>query len=120
MAQSWQYTTSAADVPGQARAGASRGARLGLELILATARARAPHEEGDLERSGAASTVRDSGGHVGGTVSFDTPYAVRQHEDMTLRHDDGRQAKYLETAMGDEADTVARLAQQQIRNALGT
>lgn len=115
MAQGWQISVNADDVPAQARAGAQRGLDLALELILATARARAPHEEGTLERSGA--TARSD---LAGTVSFETPYAVRQHEDMTLRHDDGRQAKFLESAMHDEADTAARLVQQQIRAALGT
>ena len=115
MAQSWQVTASGDDVSGLARRGAQRGLTLGLEQILTTARQRVPIEEGTLERSG-ATAQRD----LSGVVSFDTPYAVVQHEDLTLNHDAGRQAKYLETAMADERTTVARIVQQQIRNALGT
>lgn len=105
-----------ADVVAQVRAGADRGAMLAGELILTTARRRVPHEEGTLERSGAVSQPRDA--RV--TVSFDTPYAVRQHEELGYRHDKGRQAKYLESAMADEADTAAKVATVAIRTALGT
>lgn len=31
-----------------------------------------------------------------GEVSYNTPYALRQHEDLTFRHLPGKQAKYLE------------------------
>jgi hypothetical protein len=34
--------------------------------------------------------------HVSGTVSFSTPYAVRQHEELEYNHPQGGQAKYLE------------------------
>lgn len=96
--------------------GRDRGATLAGEQVLTTARQRAPHEEGTLERSGAVSAPRDGGV----TISFDTPYAVRQHEELGYRHDDGRQAKYLESAMHDDADVAARLAAQAIRTELGT
>jgi len=33
---------------------------------------------------------------VVGEVSYNTPYALRQHEDLTFKHLPGRQAKYLE------------------------
>ena len=54
------------------------------------------------------------------TISYDTVYAVRQHEDLSLRHDDGRQAKYLETAMADNVDSARALVAQAIRAELGT
>ena len=31
-----------------------------------------------------------------GEVSYNVPYAARQHEDLTLKHKPGKQAKYLE------------------------
>lgn len=113
MAQGWDLEITG-DVPARARAGAEKGLGMALELILGTARSRAPIEEGTLERSGA--TAQDG---LHGTVSFDTPYAVRQHEDMTMRHDAGRQAKYLESAMADDADTAQRVIGEQIRRAMG-
>ena len=33
---------------------------------------------------------------IAGEVSYNTPYAARQHEDLTLKHLPGKQAKYLE------------------------
>jgi len=33
---------------------------------------------------------------VVGEVSYNTPYALRQHEDLTFKHLPGKQAKYLE------------------------
>lgn len=88
-----------------------RGARMeGLELaaehLLQVSSGLAPHEEGDLERSGEVSTDEASGTVA---VSYDRPYAVRQHEDLTLRHDDGRQAKYLEDPMSTERDVMLAL-----------
>lgn len=113
MAQAASVNLTGGDLPARVRAAAERGLTLGLEQILTTARQRVPIEEGTLERSGA--TDRDG---LHGTVSFDTPYAARQHEDMTLRHDAGRRAKYLETAIADEAPTVMAIVAQQIRNEL--
>lgn len=107
---------SAPDPIPTVRAAADHGATLAGEQILTTARHRAPIEEGTLERSGAVSAPHD--GTV--TIHFDTPYAVRQHEELGYRHDDGRQAKYLETAMHDDADVALRLAAHAIRTALGT
>lgn len=103
------------DVPRRARAGAETGVGMALELILGTARERVPIEEGTLERSGATTQAG-----LKGTVSFDTPYAVVQHEDLTLRHDAGRTAKYLERAMQDERGTALRVIGEQIRRQMGS
>ena len=92
-------------VAAELRAGALAGLVLGGEHVLKLARDRVPIETGTLERSGAVSD--DGKGTV--AVSFDTPYAVRVHEDMTARHDAGRSAKYLETAVGEAAPDIPRL-----------
>ncbi|GAA5056451.1 hypothetical protein [Streptomyces similanensis] len=97
------------------RAAAARGVRLGTEHLLEVSNQRVPIEEGTLERSGVA-TVDE--GSLTGAVSYDTPYAVRQHEDMSLRHDAGREAKWLEKAARSEADTVGRIIDAQVRRAL--
>lgn len=59
---------------------------------LRDAREVAPIEEGTLGRSGFTETDRKE---LVAQVAFDTPYAVRQHEDPTLRHDAGRKHHYL-------------------------
>ncbi len=74
----------------RARGGALRAA---LEFVLGESARLVPVEEGTLARSGAVSV--DAGQGVG-TVSYDTPYAARQHEELSWRHDPGRTAKYLE------------------------
>ncbi|WP_445396440.1 hypothetical protein ACSMX9_22585 [Streptomyces sp. LE64] len=102
-------------VQGAARAGAVRGLRLAAEHLLAESRRRVPIEEATLERSGVASV--DEGALIAG-VSYDTLYARRQHEDMTLRHDAGRTAKYLEGPAAEEADTMQEIVAAEIRRAL--
>ncbi|MFE0877315.1 hypothetical protein ACFW4X_21070 [Streptomyces smyrnaeus] len=97
------------------RAGAIRGLRLGAEHVLAESRKRVPIEEGTLERSGVA-TVDEQ--QLTAAVSYDTVYAVRQHEELTWRHDAGRTAKYLEGPMTEEADTVAQIIAAQLRRSL--
>lgn len=96
-------------------AGAEDGIRVGVEHVLKVSRDQVPHEEGTLERSGRATTE----GLVG-AVSYNTPYAVAQHEDLTFAHDPGRRAKYLENAFNSERGTVARLIAVAIRRKVGT
>ncbi|RAJ61699.1 hypothetical protein K378_04059 [Streptomyces sp. Amel2xB2] len=95
--------------------GAARGLRAVAEHVLARSRARVPIEEGTLERSGVA-TVDE--GELTAAVSYDTPYAVRQHEELDYRHDAGRTAKYLEDPLNEQADTVAELIAAAVRRAL--
>lgn len=97
------------------RKGAARGLTLATEHVLQESRTRVPIEEGTLERSGTASVDEAA---LRGAVSYDTPYAVRQHEDLTLRHDQGREAKYLESAFEGERDTVAEIIAAEIRRSL--
>lgn len=89
--------------------GAGQGVFLAAEHVLGEARQEVPIEDAILSRSGAAS-VDDA--QMVAAVSFDTPYAVKQHEDMTLRHDPGRKAKYLEDPLhdtrGDQERIIAR------------
>lgn len=82
------------------------GLELAAEHLLQVSSSLAPHEEGDLERSGEVSTDPDE---PAAAVSFDRPYAVYQHESMNLRHDQGRQAKYLEQPMSTERDIMLAL-----------
>lgn len=81
------------------------------EHILDSANRHVPHELGDLERSGRVAGPED--GEV--VVYYDTPYAVVQHEDLTLQHDAGRTAKYLENAMNSERSAAQAIAQRTMR-----
>lgn len=98
-------------------AGASmEGLGLAAEHLLQVSSQLAPHEEGDLARSG---DVSKDEGRKAVAVSYDRPYAVVQHEDMTLRHDAGKTAKYLETPMTTERDTMLRLLAGPLEDTLG-
>jgi hypothetical protein len=97
---------------GRGKAKAERGLQLALEHVLAESNRMVPLEEGTLERSGKVSM---DAGTLTGTVSYDTPYAVRQHEEMTWRHAPGRQAKYLETAVNASRQECLRIMQAELR-----
>lgn len=92
------------------RRAASRGLRLALEHILAESKKIVPLEEGTLERSGRV----DVDG-LDGAISFDTVYAVRQHEELTWKHLPGRQAKYLEVPMMRERDRALEIMAVPLR-----
>lgn len=111
MAQKWSLKLNRELLP-ETRASAVRGLLLAAEHVLQVSNISVPIEVGTLEISGVASVDASS---LKAAVSYDTPYAVRQHEDMTARHDAGRTAKYLENAGNSEAATVGKIIAQQIR-----
>ncbi|WP_404285430.1 hypothetical protein [Glutamicibacter arilaitensis] len=94
---------------------AARGLGLAAEHVLGESNKDVPHEEATLERSGATSLDERN---LQAVVSYDTPYAVVQHEDMTLNHDNGRTAKYLENAMNAETDAVREIIAKAIKKEL--
>lgn len=79
------------------------GLELAAEYLLEVSSQLAPHEEGTLARSG---TVSSDAAENTAVVSYDTVYARRQHEELTWRHDPGKQAKYLEEPMNTERPTM--------------
>ncbi len=95
---------------------AFKGLEVAAEHLLQVSSFLAPLEEGTLSRSGEASGDRSQ---MTTAVSYDTPYAVIQHENLTFRHDEGKQAKYLEEPMHTEKDTIAELVAQPVRDLLG-
>lgn len=92
------------------------GLELGAEHLLQVSSDRAPLEEGDLARSGTATSDPQE---LAAAVAFDRPYAVRQHEELTWRHDQGRTAKYLEDPMNEEQETLLELIAGPSQDALG-
>jgi hypothetical protein len=103
------------EVKRKERAGRNRGLRLAAEELLGMSQQIVPIEEATLERSGVAS-VDESKGQA--AVSYDTVYAVRQHEELTWRHDPGRQAKYLETPFNTGKALFREIIATQIRRSL--
>lgn len=66
------------------------------EVLLAHSNRLVPLDEGPLMNSGTAE-VNNGVARVG----YNTPYAYRQHEDLTYTHTDGRTAKYLERPLNE-------------------
>ncbi|MEU0332232.1 hypothetical protein [Streptomyces sp. NPDC006193] len=97
------------------RAGAARGVFLAAEHVLGKSNEVVPLDEAALQRSGTASVDALS---LTAMVSYDTPYAVRQHEELTWRHAPGRTAKYLENSLNAARQEVAALIAAQLRRAL--
>lgn len=102
------------------------GAELGLykwaEEVLTQATKVVPLREGTLQASGHAWPPSQVG-HVGGSgmqaaVTYDTPYAVKQHEDLTAQHPRNRTAKYLETPANASKDKGSRIVAAEIRKKL--
>lgn len=95
----------------------------GAEAILTESIKEVPHATGTLARS---ATVTDALSENAVYVSYNTPYAVRQHEDLNLRHPDprnpistpGRKAKYLEDPFNRLKDKVVKLARLRVKKAL--
>lgn len=94
---------------------ANRGVALAAEHVLGEANKKVPIEEATLLRSG---TVSTDPGNFTAAISYDTPYAVKQHEDMHLRHNDNRTAKYLENAMNSEVKVAAEIIRKTIAGEL--
>lgn len=92
------------------------GIELAAEHLLQVSSQLAPHEEGDLARSGEVSTDES---RQQAAVSYDRVYAARQHEELTWRHDAGKQAKYLEEPMSTERETMLALLAGPMQEQLG-
>lgn len=113
--QSVSITWHGAAAQRKATAGCLKGLKIYGEYLLGEAVAIVPHDEGTLQDSG-KSVVNKADLEV--IVAFDTPYAVVQHEDLTLHHANGRQAKYLEKPWLASREKAMKIIQTQIRKAL--
>jgi hypothetical protein len=90
--------------------GTERGAREAAEHILSKSNQRVPIEDLRLMQSG---KVSQEGGIA--VVSYDTPYALKQHEDQRLTHDPGRTSKYLENAFNAEKREALEIIARELR-----
>ena len=101
----------------QARAGVVRGLFLGAEHVLEESNRLVPIEENILEGSGGTDVDESA---LRASVYYDTPYAARQHEEMTWRHNAGRSAKYLEIPLNTERKTVLKIIARETKSKIGS
>ena len=108
------------EVSAKIRKAAHDGLFEAANALLSLADSQVPHQEGVLESSG---DVDCPAGSLQATVSFDTAYAVKQHEDRTLRHPSylgkQRKAKYLEDPANEHGARLMEYVAKRIREAHG-
>lgn len=106
----------AAELAALVREAAATGLTLAAHRVQAVAVPLTPIEYGDLRSS---LTVVDADvDDLEAAVVSDLPYAVRQHEDLSLRHEGG-QAKYLEQAALQSIGEVEQIMAAQVARTLG-
>lgn len=98
------------------QAGAARGLTLGAMFLRGMALPLTPLDRGPLRES--AAVWEAYAGSLIAAVSFDTPYAVRQHEELSYHHDVG-QAKFLEQPAREQAAEIYRIAAAEVARSLG-
>jgi len=91
---------------------AVNAARAGAHLLRDEAVQRTPIETGTLRNSARASVEGNEA-----MVSYNTPYAARQHEEVGWQHKEG-QAKYLESALLDNQAKISELIAKEIGKAM--
>lgn len=117
MALEWRGDEAIARVT----AGAILGLNKAAEALLADSKALVPVDSGDLRRSGAV--VQATMSDPQSAVTYNTPYAVKQHEDLSLHHpptpNPKAQAKYLEAPARQNADKYSAIVAAEIRREVG-
>lgn len=83
--------------------GAAAGLNHGAEVLRGYSVPLAPVDRGPLRES--AQVTEATASSLTAHVSYDTPYAARQHEELDYHHEDG-QAKYLEQPLEEHRDDL--------------
>lgn len=108
--------------PGRVRpeamlAGVAKGLNQGLEVLAAAALPVTPKDTGRLR--GSQKITRATAGNRQGAVSYDTPYAVIQHENLGYHHTTpGTSAKYLERPLLANREKMLQAVANGVREAL--
>jgi hypothetical protein len=98
-----------------------KGLRAATRVVQDASNAQAPKEDGDFIRGSRTSVDNDA---LAGAVSYrDTAFrgqAAKLHEDMNMRHDSGRSAKFLERAFASTRGTVLQIIGKNVRDGMGS
>lgn len=89
-----------------------KGVWAALDHLAAVSKEQVPLDMGTLKASCVVSVADDG---KSGAVSYDTPYAIVQHENTWYNHQRGRKGKYLEDPANDRQ--VLNEMRELIRNA---
>lgn len=103
------------------RVGAARGLNRGATALMGESQSRAPVDETDLRNSAATHDATPT--NLVSAVTYDTPYAVVQHERLDFNHptdhNPNAQAKYLESAAIELRDEISAVVAADIRRETG-
>lgn len=86
-----------------------------VEHLLTEANKTNPYREGTLERSGSTDVDESS---LQGSVYYDTPYAIRMHEEPGLKYTDPKARwKWLEMTVKEQTDKVVEYIRKHLEDA---
>lgn len=86
--------------------------KIASEYLLTEANNTVPFDDGILKASGKTSSDELT---MKVAVSYDTPYAVRLHENPQYNFQGNGRGKWLELTMNENKQEIIRLIQQQIK-----
>lgn len=92
------------------------GIKDACEYILQESNKIAPIDEGTLIRSGNIDV--ESSPKPKGCIYYDTPYAIRLHENPQYSFQNNREGKYLEKTVKDERKAVQRFLSQRLKGVI--
>src|SRR5699024_1421190 len=101
------------EVGARAQAAKRNALGKGAALLLARTIPEVTPRDGQLSDSGATDVDDEAA-----SVYFDTPYAVRQHEELGYQHPKRGKAKYLESHVVDDREVVSQVMAAEVRRAL--
>ena len=106
-----------ADADGKVPAAAVRAMAQFGEHVLGDAQVLAPVKTGALKASGATEPAELAGANVTKLIGFNTDYAAAVHEVLDAHHPQG-QAKYLETAVQNNAPKMNPFIAERLKSAV--
>lgn len=106
------FTWRGPEVSAQVTAAKRQALGKGAALLLARTIPDTPFRDGPLSDSGATDVDDEAA-----TVYFDTPYAVRQHEELGYQHPKRGKAKYLESHVVNDGALVSNVIAAEVRRA---
>lgn len=101
----------------QILAAGRRGVRSAAQRLLALSQPKVPIDTGRLRSSGRAQGVGMGRDGMAAEVSYDTEYAVYQHEGLDYNHDEG-QAKFLEEPLNASRQELLGIIAEEVRGAI--
>ena len=95
------------------RVAAAQGLKQAAGHVLSASAKRVPVDTGELRDSGSTGVEG-----LRGFVSYDDSKAVAAHENMRVRYEGGRQAKFLDEALNAEKEVAVRIVARWVKAAL--